>query len=449
MALSNGIFTMKAVNDETNSALFSQLGGLLGVAKRSDGRYHLADLCSAGSINAFARCKPFRYASENFDYDQNNPAPSNAARAAARESVNLGFTTTPLISFTNDGIGHAAYTYDKPRGRAYNEPNRIRDFDGYNHNAAAPIAHNFNNGTEIFIKEESLGVAVNFNNGISGWSATDCVTMQEAVEAQYREYYIGLLINKVGTTTYWLVPSTVKIKDYTNTFVIFLVPDTEGTNGTAFNEGATIWDEMKYWQNEGSEYTFAVVATSMARKEDGTAYENGTFPEPRSLELAYGKDRATMTMGSKLSLVGLTGYLNTTWLATTSQTTTPDSMSNFGIIKPNDNQKLTVRLATPASWQRSNCYINVKITNMYGFVYHNGTNLGTGEVNIGAYATIGAGSVEDEDILGYWTYPNQYWFSYPVSNRWTDLKFEITAYRNSDMVGESVVLGTTTVRFNA
>lgn len=141
MAVNGNIFTMKAVNDEKTSALFSQLGGLLGVSRGSDGKYHLADLCTAGSINKWAKNKPFRNSSDNFGYDPNNPSVGNAERKKQAQYANYGISI-PQSTF-GDALTMAkavynntvVWEYEKPRGRELNEPFRLRDLDGYDHNA--------------------------------------------------------------------------------------------------------------------------------------------------------------------------------------------------------------------------------------------------------------------------------------------------------------------------
>ena len=139
------IFTMKAVNDETTSELFSQLGGLLGVSRGSDGKYHLADLCTAGSIAIGARYKPFRHPSDNFDYDINNPGLAEADRGFQSQLANFGISI-PTAGFGDvktmaDAVYNGTYKWEylKPQGRANGSPFRIRDFDGYKHDAISPI----------------------------------------------------------------------------------------------------------------------------------------------------------------------------------------------------------------------------------------------------------------------------------------------------------------------
>lgn len=136
MAVSNNIFTMKEVNAETTADLFSQLATLLGVGTRADGRIHLADLCQSASVNKWAKYKPFRFSADNFA--------SVSARDMARKSAQQGFDLTNAKIGSNGSLAGIADKYDgedngwnyiQPRGREYNEPNRLRDFDGYNHSA--------------------------------------------------------------------------------------------------------------------------------------------------------------------------------------------------------------------------------------------------------------------------------------------------------------------------
>lgn len=154
MAVKNNIFTMKEVNDETTSALFSQLGNLLGVGKREDGRYYLADLCQATSINRWAKYKPFPYAAWNFasasDRDAARKGTPNTTgisqglkipivnRIASLSSNNDRWTYLvaaagiKMMNLSNPDFPD--YQYVAVKG-GESEPNRLRDFDGYNHSA--------------------------------------------------------------------------------------------------------------------------------------------------------------------------------------------------------------------------------------------------------------------------------------------------------------------------
>lgn len=210
--MKNGnIFTMAASNEQTTTELFTELGTLLGVAKRSDGKYRIADLCQAGSINRWSKNKPFRNASDNFDYDPANPAPSNAARAEARKAVNQGFDlTSAKISSTNDVSAIATrynntdsyngWEYLRPRGRANGEPNRLRDFDGYNH-AASPFFGGMTVANRHSKQDGDLSVAFMIVDDSSGKDLThkDIPTITDS--------YIGVALVASNGTTYRMTHS--------------------------------------------------------------------------------------------------------------------------------------------------------------------------------------------------------------------------------------------------
>ena len=204
--MKNGnIFTMAASNEQTTTELFSELGTLLGVAKRSDGKYHLADLCQAGSINRWAKNKPFRHSSENFDYNPASPATSNAARAEARKNANQGFDlTNAKISSTNDVSeiatrynntdSYNGWEYLRPRGRANGEPNRLRDFDGYN-NDALPFFGGMTVATRHSKQDGNLNVAFTIVDDSSGKDLT-----HKDIPAITDSYIGAALVASNGTT---------------------------------------------------------------------------------------------------------------------------------------------------------------------------------------------------------------------------------------------------------
>lgn len=107
-------------------------------------------LCSSPKINKWSPAKPFRNASWKFG--------SKNERDTARRMVNQGLL---LPTAANAGIGTSQeayrrtylgyltyralmgqapnYTYQPPRGKSYNEPFRLLDFDGYMHKAKQPF----------------------------------------------------------------------------------------------------------------------------------------------------------------------------------------------------------------------------------------------------------------------------------------------------------------------
>lgn len=145
MAVSGQTFYMDDDNKEDFITLCGQLAGLINSAS-SD----FEDILASGMINRWAKNKGFRYPAWNFA--------SDAARDAARKEANQGLllptqkqagvaSSSTIYPYMNYAAYLAAqgtsqgYTYLRPRGvtSVYNEPNRLRDMDGYNHVAPQPF----------------------------------------------------------------------------------------------------------------------------------------------------------------------------------------------------------------------------------------------------------------------------------------------------------------------
>lgn len=115
-------FTMNTPNTETLGSLLSQLGGILGVGRRSDGKFYLADMCTASSIKKWAKNKPNEISKEvNITEDD---------RKAANQGFSLEWTNNlnKLVAYAR--ATSCSWKYIKVTGWK-----RLRDFDGYNHSA--------------------------------------------------------------------------------------------------------------------------------------------------------------------------------------------------------------------------------------------------------------------------------------------------------------------------
>ena len=403
-----------------------EIANLLGVGKRNDGKFYLSDICKVGSINPLARFKPIR-SEKNANITEND-----------RDAVSYGFGETPRIEPYTSGIPHGVYEYKKPRGSEVSpiEWYRLRDFHGYNHIAVSPLQVSFPDS--VMIEEENVFYCIGNNSGVSGWDAESCLMVHEMVDETTRGCNVGLLVH--NGSNLWLMPSDIKVRDLSpSNFPIFLIGIRESvfTSGTTQNTFKYILGELQ--NSEGSEYTFAFVATSLGYKTNMSPIRHiDGIPTMRSLELTYNADRKTIEVISTQTISGVSGYLATqTWNYTTAND--PSGMTGFKVVKPSESQRLTVRVSTPSSWRRSNVYINVQMQGMYGYIYHNG-NMVNGFVDVGKYVDIGADSTADVDILSNFAYPNQYWFGYATSAGMARVQFVITAWRNSEMTGESIEL---------
>ena len=415
---------------EYNTAV-KEIATLLGVGAREDGRYYLSDICKANSINPLSRCKPIR-----------NEKSANITESD-RDADAFGFGDTPRIEPYNAGIPHGVYEYKKPRGSEVSpiEWYRLRDFHGYNHIAVSPLQVYF---PESIVREETNTVYCLVNStGLSGWDDT-CLRLQDVVDETTKDYNIALLVHRGSKL--WLMPSDIKVRDLdANNAPVFQFARNESE--LEYNNSDIIFqyilDDLQ--DATGDSYTIAFVATALGYQSDKTPIATADIPTMRSLELVYNCDRKTLEVITTQA-VNLSGYLNVpTWNYTIAED--PSGMSGFKVIKPDQYQKLTVRLTTPDSWRRSTVYINCRIANTGGFIYQNGVMLNDMYVDIGKDIAIGAGETKDVDLLTNFAYPNQYWFQYYYGGGGVDIQFEITAWYNSSMTGESVTLQNVTVRF--
>lgn len=145
--------------DSTNKKLYttdaqgistSEIAACLGDYRVTARGRDIGLLCTSPKINKWSPAKPFRNASWKFG--------SKAEKDAARRMANQGLL---LPTAANAGVGTSQaayrrtylgyltylasteqvpnYTYQQPRGKSYNEPFRLLDFDGYMHRANKPF----------------------------------------------------------------------------------------------------------------------------------------------------------------------------------------------------------------------------------------------------------------------------------------------------------------------
>lgn len=159
MAVNGNIFTMEDSNAETFTKLCQDLAGLIRSASAD-----FENIVASSLINPWAKYKPFRYNAWNFA--------SDSAMDTARRSVNQGFDLTNALISSNVNVSNIAskyagdefngWVYQHPRGASANpvEPNRMRDFDGYNH-AALPFIGGWSAPNRI-AKDVNTQISVTF-----------------------------------------------------------------------------------------------------------------------------------------------------------------------------------------------------------------------------------------------------------------------------------------------
>lgn len=146
MAIEGKIFRIADKNTESTRALLSQLGRLIGVRKRADGRYHLSDICQSRKVNKWSRKKGIRFPKWV------NLADDEFIGTVADNNNDIYFgivfpaSGSAMLDANISAIHDATFEYQRPRGCDADifEPNRIRDFNGYDHAAEPNPVGKFN-----------------------------------------------------------------------------------------------------------------------------------------------------------------------------------------------------------------------------------------------------------------------------------------------------------------
>ena len=138
-----------------------EIAALLGVGTRSDGKYHLPDLCVSSRINMWARYKPEEY-----------PTPANLNEAQRNENgygiIITGADNITIKTLAN--IHNAQFTYKKVTGWK-----RLRDFHGYAH-IANPKPYATFGASEGYYNDADLslgGLNVNMSYNDDGNTGVD------------------------------------------------------------------------------------------------------------------------------------------------------------------------------------------------------------------------------------------------------------------------------------
>ena len=208
-------------NNETFQDLRTQLAGLLGTTDTD-----FESLCRSPYINIWAKNRPFRYNSETFGFDFRNPDPAKEARDEARKSVGAGIVPYSLSTSdkntlwnSNSGLVNVPAVFSEPdrgwraelpRGAAFNEPFRMRDFDGYRPSVSPtlfPVKTRSGDGWELdfvsdvatfdlFLRPDEEKVFTFTTPETHNTWTLDI----ETIKARVGDLYAGLLISSVEDT---------------------------------------------------------------------------------------------------------------------------------------------------------------------------------------------------------------------------------------------------------
>lgn len=398
MAVKNNIFTMKEVNDETTSALFSQLGNLLGVGKRGDGRYYLADLCQASSINKFARYKPEDY-----------PTDSNLTEAQ-RASNRYGFKNdTPYIKAGFSTPQHSVYQYQRPKGGT-SSMNRLRDFNGYYHGAVSPLSLIF--PQKVYI-DAANGVSIRANDtGVTNYNPSTCVKLGDVMKAT-NDYYVALYIHK-DTNNQWLLPTDVKVNDLSEAIFPSICFAAESSmlpaaTGHIYNYIIPELANMK-----GQELTLIAVGVEALK------YQTDKTPLGRSgtkligdrwmfsMELEENADRRTLSVDVAKTLAGLAATFTMSGKVTKASATINGRQAYYLT-----NLTSTLNVITPSDWMftsQDTITLTAKVINNVGEMSKtDGTLVTTIEIPMAVTLKDAGATIPIKDLVSISNYNFNVW----------------------------------------
>lgn len=122
--INNNIVNLGSQYDVADA--IKEIAGTLNVGPRTDGKYYLSDICLADNIRKWSKFKPI---------EVDKPANiTTTDRYNANQGFNLAWNTTinNISSSDIDAFNNGGATWEYVRPSTYK---RIRDFDGYDHNA--------------------------------------------------------------------------------------------------------------------------------------------------------------------------------------------------------------------------------------------------------------------------------------------------------------------------
>lgn len=342
MAVNNGIFTMDTPNTETFQDLKNQLQSLLHSANND-----FEDMCASNQIRPCAKYKPEDYDTlANLTEDQ-------------RKENHYGFgKEAKTIAKSSTSVPSNPYVYVHPKG-GLSSPNRMRDWNGYNHAAILPT--NFIFPTKLYVDWVN-GIELRVNSVDSR-----NVTLADVMNAS-DNMYVALFVYR-DSTNQWLFPTNVKVKDLTvSNFPTILIAKNENMLSQA---GAQVTNYIYPYVlsdlTSGREYTAIAVGI------EGITYQNDKLPmsvseygNMYSMDIdnndGGGHDRKAYTAETAKTIVGLTGSFSVT------PGTFVKSGSNY--YPSGTVGKLT--LTTPANWlwtSLDKVDVRVEVENGTGYMY--------------------------------------------------------------------------------
>lgn len=219
----------------------------------------LAALCTASTINKWAKYKPVVYPSVS-DSNDGKGTVINTSTTKQMYGLNVPITSDPFTVYKNGG---GEWTYTKPSGGAAS-PYRLADFNGYRNNATPPIYtgfakdvfQNFNIFETAFIIDFTVGNSLSIMDFSSAPSVSDNIRigaiLYQCPAATKTDLSTWQRLLTISTTNAALMRKTITIADLAAqnvhindgsfyAFVLYLADNSQHVNFTI------PWDNSHYF----------------------------------------------------------------------------------------------------------------------------------------------------------------------------------------------------------
>lgn len=165
------------------------IANLLGVGKRSDGQYHTPDICISSRINMMSRNKPIEHPSTGPLTDTERKGSSADQAAGIFYGIKVNGDTNLTIDTSLVNIHNITFEYKKPTGWK-----RLRDFNGYAHNAVPNPYADVPNVGYYNISQGISGIAALYRSGDkTGVDFTDMLVNESLTDTLQKAFPCILL----------------------------------------------------------------------------------------------------------------------------------------------------------------------------------------------------------------------------------------------------------------
>jgi len=260
-----------------------------------------------GTINKWAKYKPFRSTSANFATNDGTSGTYLTDREKARQRVIYGFSPdpsrqsvsdTPMITFTNNVMDNkdASFVYYRPDGTYWF---RMLDLDGY----MADAVMGFKLALNTMYYNTINGAVFHFGlSSISGFDSRYCLTPQDVLSEAHGSMYVGVLLSKAGSFNKYFVSSGKTLNELRSNVGVALFAGQSVSGASGYAIVPALANEWR-----GQQVTAAVILAPTEYSDPTQCYDfKSLYANCYSLEFTRNLDRVTLPVTQDQSGMDLT-----------------------------------------------------------------------------------------------------------------------------------------------